>query len=81
METKELARPVKGVSTVDIIKGIEKEGIENYVPFPIERAGYLRSKCSDLRYVLPKRRYTVNEHSEIGEARVWWKSVENLEDK
>lgn len=80
MERRELAMPIKGVSMVDIIRGIE-EGKENYVPFPIEKAPYLRSKCSDLKWELPERKYSVNEHSEVGEAHVWWKSAKNLEDK
>lgn len=77
MGTKKLAKPIKGVSIVDIIKDIEK-GKENYVPFPIEKTNYLRSKCSGLKWEFPDRKYTVNEVSKEKEARVSWVSISEL---
>jgi len=73
----QFATPTKGVSTPDLIKGIQKEGEDNGLPFPIEKENYLRNVCSSvIKPLFPDRVYSVARKTEEGAAVVYWTAKE-----
>jgi hypothetical protein len=69
----QLTESIPGVSTAQHLRNI-KEGKANAIPFDIKKTGYLRSKCSELKYEFPNREYKVNAIKRENITKVYWEA-------